>query len=301
MDSPQRPERKAVCSKVSKLETESMSSMIVPVWVSSKKRPTEEHLVYALLDTQSDTTFILENNADMLDTHPEIANLRLSTMSVRDSTIECKKLKDLQVRGYSANVYIDLPTTYSRDFIPTDRSHIPTTATAEKWPHLRRIAHQMTPMQDCEVGLLIGYNCPMALAPRNYVTGEGNEPFAVQTDLGWSIVGGVDQRVDGDAIGSSFRILVKDIQEEMRHRTGQDAHRKDVRFVAKTNVKEVMDIPPTEIIRILESDFEDYPKGEHLMSQDDMLFLEKVGNGIHQETDGHYSMPLPFSQAKSTK
>ena len=238
-------------------------------------------MVYALLDTQSDTTFILENTADMLDTHPEIANLRLSTMSVRDSTIECKKLKDLQVRGYSANVYIDLPTTYSRDFIPTDRSHIPTTATAEKWPHLRRIAHQMTPMQDCEVGLLIGYNCPMALAPRNYVTGEGNEPFAVQTDLGWSIVGGVDQRVDGDAIGSSFRILVKDIQEEMRPRTGQEAHRKDVRFVAKTNAKEVIDIPPTEIIRILESDFGDDPNGEHLMSQ------EKVGNGIHQETDGH--------------
>ena len=80
----------------------------------------------------------------------------------------------------------------------------------------------------------------------------------------------------------------------MRPRTGRDAHRVDVRFVAKTNVKEVMDIPPTEIIRILESDFGDNPKGEHLMSQDDMLFLEKVGNGIHQETDGHCSMPLPF-------
>ena len=149
-------------------------------------------------------------------------------------------------------------------------------------------------MQDCDVGLLIGYNCPMALAPRNCVTGRENDPFAVQTSLGWSIVGGVDQSVDGDAIGSSFRILVKNIQEEMRPRTGRDAHRIDVRFVAKTNVKEVMDIPPTEIIRILEDDFGDDPKGEHLMSQDDMLFLEKVGNGIHQATDGHYSMPLPF-------
>ena len=157
----QRPEKEAVCSRVSKIENESMSSMIVPVWVSSKKHPTEEHLVYALLDTQSDTTFILEETADMLDAHPEVAKLRLSTMSVRDSTIQCKKLKDLQVRGYSTNVYIDLPTTYSRNFIPTDRSHIPSTATAEKWPHLRRIAHQMTPMQDCEVGLLIGYNCQL--------------------------------------------------------------------------------------------------------------------------------------------
>ena len=100
-----------------------MSAMIVPVWVSSKNRPREDHLVYALLDTQSDTTFVLETTADMLDNNPDIANLRLSTMSARDSTIECKQLKDLQERGYHANVYIDLPTTYSREYIPINRSH----------------------------------------------------------------------------------------------------------------------------------------------------------------------------------
>ena len=104
-DSTQRSEREAVCSKVSKLETENMSAMIVPVWVSSKNRPRDEHLVYALLDTQSDTTFVLESTADMLDNHPEIAKLRLSTMSTRDSTIECKKLNGLQIRGYNQCVY----------------------------------------------------------------------------------------------------------------------------------------------------------------------------------------------------
>ena len=77
----------------------------------------------------------------------------------------------------------------------------------------------------------------------------------------------------------------------MRPLGGHDAHRTDVRFV---NVKEVMDIPTTEIIRILESDFGDDKKGDHLMSQDGMLFMEKVGHGIHRESDGHYSMPLPF-------
>ena len=164
------PDREAVCSKMSKMETESMSSMIVPVWVSSKKNPNKEHLVYALLDTQSDTTFILEKTADKLNARPEVT--RLSTLSVRDSTIQCKQFTDLRVRGYSTNVYIDLPTTYSMNFIPTDRSHIPTNVTAEKWSHLRQISHQIPPMQDCEVGLLIGYNCPMALAPRNCVTGE---------------------------------------------------------------------------------------------------------------------------------
>ncbi len=33
---------------------------IVPVWVSTTNEPNHEVLVYTLLDTQSDTTFILE-------------------------------------------------------------------------------------------------------------------------------------------------------------------------------------------------------------------------------------------------
>ena len=280
-----KPEKEAVCSKVSNIGSECMSTMIVPVWVSSKSSPRDDYLLYALLDTQSDTTFILEETADILDPNSETANLRLSIMSARDNLIRYQKLRGLQVRGYDSDMFIDLPITYSRNFIPTDRSHIPTPTFAKKWPHLRRIAHLMHPMQDCEVGLLIGYNCPLALAPRSYITGEGNQPFAIQTDLGWSTVGGTDPYEDGDAIETTHIVVVKEIQEQLRPRTEQEAHRQEVRFVAKTTVKEVMDIPPTEITRILESDFTYGSKGDKHMSQEDMLFLEKIGNGTHQQED----------------
>ena len=208
------------------------------------------------------TCFTLEETADILDPNSETANLRLSTMSARDNVIRCQKLRGLQVRGYDSDMFIDLPITYSRNFIPTERSHIPTPTIAKKWPHLRRTAHLMHPMQDCEVELLIGYNCPLALAPRSYITGEGNQPFAIQTVLGWSIVGGTDPYVDGDAIGTTHKIVVKDIQDQLRPRTEQEAHRQEVRFIAKTTVKEVMDILPTEITRILESDFTYGSKGD---------------------------------------
>ena len=87
----------------------------------------------------------------------------------------------------------------------------------------------MHPMQDCEVGLLTEYNCPLALAPRSYITGEGNQPFAIQTDLGWSIVGGTDPYVDGDAIGTTHIIVVKEIQDLLRPRTSPRSaiHRQD--------------------------------------------------------------------------
>ena len=55
------------------------------------------------------------------------------------------------------------------------------------------VADSIPNRQGCDVGILIGYNCAQALAPREVVAGEGNEPFAVRTDLGWSMVGAADK------------------------------------------------------------------------------------------------------------
>ena len=111
--------------------------------------------------------------------------------------------------------------------------------------------------------------------------------------LGWSIVGGIDQHEDGDATARNDAPNRSQI-DQLQRDTGQDVHRQEVRFVSKTTNKEVMGIPHAEIIRILESEFKDGSSCDKRMSQDDMLFLEIIGSGIHHQRDGHYSMPLPF-------
>ena len=284
--------QEAMCRKVLKGGKGAMSAMIVPVWISAKDNPETEQLVYALLDTQSDTTF--EETANALNSKYETAKLLLSTMSVRDNLITCKRFKGLQIRSFEKNVTIDLPDTYSRDFIPTNRGHIPTSAAADKWPHLKQMSHLIPPMQKCEIGLLIGYNCPLALAPINCITGHGNQPFAIQTDLGWSVVGGTDPHDDCDHVGVSHRIVVKAIQEQLQPETNSGKHREDVRFIDKTTVKEVTNMPHAEIRRIQEEDFAEDRKAVKIMSQDDIMFSSKVATGIHQQQDGYYSMPLPF-------
>ena len=135
------------------------TSSIIPVWVSSIKHPDQEVLVYALLETQSDTTFILDEVAQELNTTKENVSLRLSTMSSMSTVIPCQKLTSLQVRGYNLQKRIRLPPLFTREFILADRSHIPTAETALKWSHLKQLADKIPPPLDCEVGLLIGYNC----------------------------------------------------------------------------------------------------------------------------------------------
>lgn len=41
------------------------TSSIIPVWVSAESELNQEILVYALLDTQSDTTFIMDETANV--------------------------------------------------------------------------------------------------------------------------------------------------------------------------------------------------------------------------------------------
>ena len=69
------------------------------------------------------------------------------------------------VLAFWSNKRLKINNVYTRDFIPVDRSHIPTRETALMWPHLKDIADHVAPLQSCDVGLLLEYNCPQALAP----------------------------------------------------------------------------------------------------------------------------------------
>ena len=53
-------------------------------------------------------------------------------------------------------------------------------------------------MLECDIGLLVGYDCPRALAPREVIPGFDDGPYAVRTDLGWSIVGVLEAEVFQD-------------------------------------------------------------------------------------------------------
>lgn len=58
------------------------------------------------------------------------------------------------------------------------------------------------------------------------------------------------------------------------------------------------EINPTDIIKVLESDFADHTADDNPVSQEDLLFLFKVKESIRQKEDGHYELPLPFKTDK---
>lgn len=182
--------------------------------------------------------------------------------------VKCNRVTGLRVRGYNSVIHIDLPPAYTKDCIPGNRNHIPTHETAQRWSHLRSIADKVPPLLACDVGLLIGYNCPRALTPRQVLTGKDNEPYAIHTDLGWSVVGNSMPCLDGT----------------------------ETSLCHKVSVKELPPITPMDVISALESDFKDIKGDDKTVSQEDLIFLDKLKEGIRQNEQRHYEMPLPFRQ-----
>lgn len=262
------------------------SSMIVPVYVSHTSDPSNERLVYALLDTQSDTTFILEDTYRALGLSGNSVKLSLSTMHSENTLIDSCKIGGLMVRGYDSKLKIPLPPAYTRDIMPANRSHIPTAEMASHWSHLEVVADKLMPLNDCEFGLLIGYDCARALTPREVIPAVGNGPYAQKTDLGWGIVGIIDPtRISDDSIGFSHRIIALEVQPINR-----DVESKHVQFSIGTRTKE---LSPSEVLRMMELDFSDRAVEKQPMSREDKRFLSILEENIRLD-EGHYEMPLPF-------
>ncbi|XP_061892074.1 uncharacterized protein LOC133641945 [Entelurus aequoreus] len=193
----------------------SATSSIIPVFVSAMVEPDKEVLTYAILDAQSSSTFILEDVLDKLNVGCQSVKLKLSTMTATDTIIASKNVQDLKVRGLNLDSHIEIKQAYARGFIPMNKCQIPTSRTALQWPHLEHLADKLPPFQDCNVGLLIGYDCPSALAPLEVIIGAKNEPFAQRTQLGWSIIGPSNPDFDWQRRKSDSSVIVHQSKDTM--------------------------------------------------------------------------------------
>ena len=276
----------ACASNNSTTMTPYKSAMVVPTYISHCSNPDKEVLVYTMIDSQSDSSFVTERTAEALGLEGREIRLSLSTMTANNKVVKCNRFSGLEVRGYGSKLKISLPNLYSRKTIPINRQHIPSSDMIDGWPHLEPLREILVPKLNCDVGLLIGYDCPRALYPREVLgaTGNGDGPFGQRTDLGWSIVGVVRQATDGetDPIGYSHRIAANQVRGSQ--------------ITLQKRSKEI--VSPADCLRLLESDFHDRVCREESASADERSFLKIMKEGIRVDPSQHYSMPLPFNKKK---
>jgi len=99
--------------------------------------------------------------------------------------------------------------------------------------------------------------------------GQENEPYAVQTLLGWSVVGYTKPVSNASVVRG---------------------------FSCRTSVKELPPCSPRDLITALESDLANDKGDSRKVSQEDIHFLDLMDKNIHQREDTHLEMPLPFKE-----
>ena len=245
------------------------STMVVPVYVSSQSN-SRSVLTYALLDTQSDTSFISEELCDKLAVKGTDTQLLLSTMTAENDVMHCKRVCGLNVQPFDKGVMIPLPNLFTHNGIPSNDECIPTASIADRWPYLEPMVKHLIPKRNCGVGLLIGSNCPRALTPREVIPPEDGGPFAQRTELGWGVVGPI-----GEPCKSSSC-----------HSLSTTSH-----VVMRTTSKEMFS--PKDIVEFFRREETGDIAGKGL-SCDDQKFFSMMTQGIRKCEDGHYEMPLPL-------
>ena len=168
--------------------TQTCTTSIVPVYLTSDQD--QEVLTYAILDPQSDQSFVTKYTAQRLGLIGEPTSIRLSTLTETSKSIQCRAIGGVRARAFRGGNPVDLPTLYTRLVLPFNRGRIPTSTTVKQWPHLSKIHDCIPDMQACDVGLLLGTNCFRALAPLEVISSSDQTvPYALRTELGWTTVG----------------------------------------------------------------------------------------------------------------
>ena len=267
-----------------------MSSMILPVWVSTGEHPNKEALCYALLDTMSDSTWMTNSIASSISAVGQAVSLSLTTMTSKDEIVSCRKFSNINIRGYTSKHMMKLPQVYSRDSIPVDRSHIPTSTVARNFKHLLEIADQMPERLNIPIGLLIGYDAAYAMFPECSLRGDDiTLPYAVKTPLGWCIVGTTQS--SGTKCSVNRRLATIELSNP-NHVANEPAS------VVFRTTKEVLPAP-NRILDVFEQDFLETALDQSTiksLSQDDEKFISLLNEGLVKTESGSFQMPLPFKQ-----
>lgn len=261
-------------------------SFIVPVWLYHKDNSEEKELVYALLNSQSDACFIKDEILQKLAISGPDVELKLST-ALGENLVTCKKISDLFVRGVNEQLEVLLSKAFSQDDIPAKRGQFPGLESVHGLPHLQCIAENLMPYQhDVEVGILIEEaNCAKAIKPREIFSGADDDPYAVRTTLGWSIIGMMHPVItdcQDNSHCSCNRIVSREIEGSLVKTLSH--------VVMKTQAKEVF--TPAQVSKMLELDYSETSKEEQTVSFLDRKFLNVLDSNTQHRRDGHYKIPL---------
>ena len=269
-------------------------SKLLLVDVHSKERPSVIHLVYAIIDKQSNSSLISSELADELGAVSPAERYYLTTCSCGREIKYRRRLTGVTVQSPTGEKS-GLPTLIECDSIPNNKREIPTPEMVRRFPHLEEIASEIPPLDEgADIHLLIRRDAPELLKVHEFINGPKGGPWAQKLSLGWTVI----RQMCLDAAGGPAHMLAcrtnlraansgepwKKIAEPKRYELVPCPNH----FKIKESIAEPQRSTESDVFRTTRED------NEVGLSCEDQKYSEIMETGVHKNELGNWEMPLPF-------
>ena len=156
---------------------------VVPVRVQYKDK---EALTYAFLDQGSSHSFCDQTLINALKISEPLENINLQTLKNPIRSYQGMAF-DLKISSLDWANSVEISNVFSIAEVPVRPNAIPVKDKLKKMPHLSDLSFPT--IKGATVTLLIGANVPELFCPINARKGRRGKPIAIQTPLGWSLLG----------------------------------------------------------------------------------------------------------------
>ena len=173
------------CNNVSTQENVSALLQVVPIRVIGKDDTSVT--TYALIDSGSDTTMIDKSLTSRLGIEGEQQSFFINTVAESNAEVKASKVNfKISSVNTKEEAIVDVSTAWSMDLnIPLKHSR----KNIQELPHLQTIPFPDVDRQ--KISVLLGTNVIEAFVPIDVRKGLPNQPLAIKTILGWSVLGKV--------------------------------------------------------------------------------------------------------------
>ena len=170
---------------MTKQSSKGVFMQIVPVKVKASNGKIAT--TYALLDNGSESTLIRDDFAESLKLKGCKKTIAISTITNETEEVNVKEvtLKILDIKGEN-ELKVSALTLPKNMFNMPSQSNLEQTV-KDQFDHLKDI--EISNVKTSDIKILIGANAPEAFIQLEVRKGHPNEPYAIKTALGWSLLG----------------------------------------------------------------------------------------------------------------
>ena len=262
--------------------------------------------IYAILDEQSNRSLAKSEFFSVFNIQGGEFPYMLKTCAGLKETAG-RRACGYIIESIDQKISLPLPPLLECNQIPNNRSEIPTPDAAHYHSHLRKIAHEIPPLDpQADILLLLGRDILRVHKVRKQINGPHSAPFAQKLDLGWVVVG--DVCLKGAHRPSEVSTLKTTILENGRPSYFQPCSNQvqvKERYAPTPLYQPSPMISSDDLLSTPDQDNMGHSIFRHTSSDnklapsiDDVRFLHIMDSEVHQDDSNSWVAPLPFKSPR---